>query len=136
MFKLKFVSLLLFVCLAPYQLAAAKYDGSVPLLCVPIQAIDCDAADECLRGSADSVNIPQFMRINFKEKIISAVDESGKKASIRTLERIDGKIIMQGIQKGRGWTMIISEQTGKMSATVIDDQVVFVIFGACTPLND
>ncbi len=135
MFKLKVVSLLLFVCLAPYQLAAVQYDGSVPLLCVPIQAIDCDAAEECLRGSADSVNIPQFLRINFKEKIISAVDKSGRKASIKTLEHIDGKLIIQGIQEGRGWTMIISEQTGKMSATVTDDQVGFVIFGACTPFK-
>ncbi len=135
MFKLKVVSLFLFVCILPHKLTAAQYDGSVPLLCAPIQAIDCDAAEECLRGSADSVNIPQFLRIDFKEKVISAVDKSGKKASIRTLERIDGKMIMQGIQEGRGWTMIISEQTGKMSATVIDDQVGFVIFGACTPFK-
>jgi hypothetical protein len=29
--------------------------------------------------------------------------------------------------------MIITKETGKMSATVSDDQDGFVIFGACTP---
>jgi len=135
MFKLKVVSLILFVCILPHKLTAAQYDGSVPLLCVPIQAIDCDVEENCVRGSAASENIPQFLRIDFKEKIISAVDKSGKKASIKTLERIDGKLIIQGIQKGRGWTMVISEQTGKMSATITDDQVGFVVFGACTPFK-
>jgi hypothetical protein len=30
--------------------------------------------------------------------------------------------------------MVISEETGKMSGTVSEDEVGFVIFGACTPL--
>jgi hypothetical protein len=30
--------------------------------------------------------------------------------------------------------MVIGEETGKMSASVVDDEVGFVIFGACTSL--
>jgi hypothetical protein len=41
-------------------------------------------------------------------------------------------MVLQGSENGRGWTMVISEETGKVSATVSDDQVGFVIFGAST----
>jgi hypothetical protein len=42
---------------------------------------------------------------------------------------------MQWMHNGRGWTLVISEESGKMSATISDDQVGFVLFGACTPLK-
>jgi hypothetical protein len=41
-------------------------------------------------------------------------------------------MILQGIEDGRGWSIIISEDTGKMTATASQDDVGFVIFGACT----
>jgi len=66
--------------------------------------------------------------------MITAVKKGGRKTAIRNLARINGKTILQGVQEGRGWTMIISEHTGKMSATVSDNGVGFVVFGACTPL--
>jgi hypothetical protein len=46
---------------------------------------------------------------------------------------IDGKLILQGIQGSKGWSMVITEATGKMTLTAADDQVGFVVFGACTP---
>ncbi len=135
MSKLKAIGLAICISMVPYQLASAKYDGSVPLLCAPIQAIECGVGDDCHRGTADSVNIPQFLKIDFEEKIIMAADESEKKAIIKSLEHIDGKMIMQGTQNGRGWTMVISEESGKMSATISNDQVGFVLFDVCTPLK-
>jgi hypothetical protein len=135
MSKLKAIGLAICISMVPYQLASAKYDGSVPLLCAPIQAIECGVGDDCHRGTADSVDIPQFLKIDFEGKIIMATDESGKKAIIKSLEHADGKMIMQGMQNGRGWTLVISEKSGKMSATISDDQVGFVLFGACTPLK-
>ena len=133
--KLKTISLIIFIFMAPYQHAVAQYDGSVPLLCAPIEVIECGVQGDCHRGTAESVDIPQFLKINFEEKMISAVDESGKKAVIKNLEHVNGNIIMQGVQRGRGWSMVISEETGKMSASVSDDQAGFVLFGACTPLK-
>ncbi len=133
--KLKAIGLAICISMVPYQLASAKYDGSVPLLCAPIQGIECGVGDDCHRGTADSVNIPQFLKIDFEEKIIMAADESEKKAIIKSLEHVGGKMIMQGMQNGRGWTLVISEESGKMSATISDEQVGFVLFGACTQLK-
>ncbi len=67
--------------------------------------------------------------------MISAVKEGGRQTAIKNIERINGKTILQGVQEGRGWTMIISEETGKMSASVSGDGFGFIVFGACTPLK-
>ena len=134
--KLTVISLALCICVAPYQLAAAKamYDGSVPLLCAPIEIIECGVEGDCLSSTAEIANIPQFIKINFEKKVLSAADEIGREAPIKNLEHNEGTMIMHGGQSGRGWTMVISEETGKMSATVSEAQVGFIIFGACTPL--
>jgi hypothetical protein len=39
---------------------------------------------------------------------------------------------LQGLEGGRAWSMVLAKETGKMSATVADDQLGFVIFGTCT----
>ena len=83
-----------------------------------------------------AVNAPQFFRIHFKKKTISATKENGEDQStgIRTMERVDGMLVMQGIEAGRAWSLVISEYTGKMSVSVAGDREGFVLFGACTPL--
>ncbi len=128
------MALLTFLWLIPTDHALSQFDGSVPLLCAPVQAIDCDVAEPCLRGTPEDVNIPNFFKIDLKKKMISAIREGGRQTSINNLHRVNGKIILQGVQKGRGWTMVISEKTGKISATVSDNDVGFVIFGVCAPL--
>lgn len=132
--KLKALSVAICICVVPYQVTAAKFDGSVPLLCAPIEVTECGVEGECYHGTPESVNIPQFLKIDVKKKMISATDESGRKTPIKNLEHNNGRMIMHGGQDGRGWTMVISEETGKMSASVAGDQFGFVVFGACTPL--
>ena len=39
----------------------------------------------------------------------------------------------EGVKDGLGWSMTISESTGKLVLTAFGDQVGFVVFGACTP---
>jgi len=112
---------------------AAKYDGSVPLLCVPIEIIECGATGECFNSTAEDVNLPQFIKVDVKTKMLSAAEED-RKAEIKHLEHTNGRMIMHGGQEGRGWTLVISEETGKMSATISEDQAGFIIFGACTPM--
>jgi hypothetical protein len=123
------------ISFAPLRVAVAgQYDGSVPLLCVPIEILECEAGGKCSNSTAEGVNLPQFIKVNFKEKTLSAVHKDGPTAPIKHVEREQGRMIMHGGQHGRGWSVVISEETGKMSATVTEDQVGFVIFGACTPL--
>jgi hypothetical protein len=122
--------------MAPLQLSAGQFDGSVPLLCAVIQVVECGAGGECYPVQPEIAHIPRFLKINFKKKTISATEESGRKevTRIKNIERVNGKLILQGSENGRGWTMVISEETGEMSATVSGEEVGFVVFGATTKL--
>lgn len=46
-------------------------------------------------------------------------------------EQMEGNLILQGVQNGKGWSMVITEATGKTTIAVSDNQVGFVVFGAC-----
>ncbi len=132
--KIKFMGLA-FLCLilTPLSLAAADFDGSKPLLCATIETFECGSGIECQRGTAQSVNLPQFLVIDFKDKKISGTRESGEvlTTKIENMERSEGKLVLQGTENNKGWNMLINEATGKMTITASDDQVGFVVFGAC-----
>lgn len=121
--------------LVPYARAAATYDGSVPLICALIEVMDCASGADCQRGAPDSVNLPQFVKLNFTEKTMSTTEAAQRQQTtpIKQLEQFDGSMILQGVEDSRPWSMVIAKDTGKMSATVADEQSGFVIFGACTP---
>jgi hypothetical protein len=142
--KLKLMGLVLLgIWLAPYAVAAGDFDGSQPLLCASMDIFECDAGGECFRVTAESINAPQFLRIDFKKKNIRATQTSKDERTtmIERMERVDGKFIIQGaedgiegVRDGLGWTLAIAEETGKMVLTGAGDEVAFVVFGACTPL--
>lgn len=122
--------------LFPFQALAGDYDGSRPLICTMVDVLECAAVTGCQRTSAEAVNIPQFIKVDFKEKKLSTIETGEKQRStiIDYLERNEGKIVMQGAENSRGWSMVISEDTGKMSATISEERFGFVIFGACMPM--
>ncbi len=121
-------------CATASPVRAAKFDGSVPLLCVPVQITECDAGGRCYQGTAEDVNLPQFIKINVREKMLSGVDEAPRTTPIDYLEREGGKLVLHGGQDGKGWTVVISEETGKLAATISEERTGFIVFGACTTL--
>jgi hypothetical protein len=134
--KLKVMVLVLsFIFIVPISVAAGDFDGSRQLLCAITEGIECGPDGECLEVMPEDINIPAFLKINFKEKKISGTRENGEIAStkIETMARMDGKLILQGAENGRGWSMVITEATGKMALTASGDQVGFILFGTCLP---
>ncbi|UCF94594.1 MAG: hypothetical protein JSW39_10685 [Desulfobacterales bacterium] len=131
---------LMFAGFTSLPVAAGDFDGSQPLLCAPIDVIECTSGGQCQKVSAESIRLPQFLRINFAEKKIGAASggEGAPTTSIKTMEHIDGKLILngaedgiEGVRDGLGWSMAIAEETGKMVLTASGDEVGFVVFGAC-----
>ena len=135
MHKLTAFSLTLCLSLTPFAVLSANYDGSVPLLCAPIEVLECEAGAECHRGNAESVNLPPFVKIDVPQKVLSTTEAAAEQRTtpIRHVEHLDGHLSLQGGEGGRAWSLIIAGGTGKLTATITDDQVGFVIFGACTP---
>ena len=137
-----FSFILFFICTIHMPVSAGDFDGSKELMCACIRVIECGPDGNCVQVSAEEIGIPQFLKINFEQKTISA-PQWGKDQTpsrIENLERIDGKLILQGaedgykeVQDGTGWSMAISRETGKMVLTESGDQVAFVVFGACVP---
>ena len=130
-------SLLLTLALALLPLAATaeRYDGSTPLICSLDDTVDCeDQHNYCNQGDAASVNLPPLIRVDFKKKQIQPLggqDDSG--SPIRSIEKMDGRLILQGAQNGRGWSLVITRDAGAATVAVAGGAHGFLIFGSCTP---
>jgi hypothetical protein len=117
--------------------AAGKYDGSAPLICAATAVTECAAEGKCQSGTAAGVNFPSLFKVDapaMKLRNLQAEAEAGqqgKESSIRNVDHANGKMILSGAEGERGWSVLIHEATGKMSAAVSGDGEGFVIFGQC-----
>lgn len=120
-------------CLAPERVVAAgRYDGSAPMICAAMAVTECEADGRCQRRNAEKVNFPALFRVDVPAmKLRNLEAEKNRESSIRNLDRVSGKIILSGFEGERGWTVLINEASGKMSATAAGDGEGFVIFGQC-----
>jgi hypothetical protein len=122
---------------------AGDFDGSIPLPVSVARILECTPVEGCRDVRADSVGLPQFLKIDFTRKSIRPArnGEDIPDTVIERSERVDGKLMLQGaedgyanLKDGLGWNLTISEETGQVVLTASGDQVAFVVFGACLPL--
>jgi len=137
------VCVLLCSIMAASAVGAEDFDGTRPLLVSVIRAVECVPDGSCREVPLASVELPQFLKIDFSKKTIRSADDDDKTPAtvIERQEVVDGKLILQGaedgyekMRDGLGWTMAISEATGQVVLTASGDQVAFVVFGAALPL--
>ena len=123
----------LLVCLFALPAAGGDFNGSKPMLCVPIEISECAPSTGCQETAAEIAGLPQFIQINAKKKSVSGklADGTVKSAKIETKAIQEGNLVLQGMQNGRGWSMVIAEDTGKMSLSVAGRDVGFFVSGAC-----
>lgn len=116
--------------------SAAGLDGTDPLICATAEAFDCAPNSQCIRDSPEAVNLPRFIRLDFAEKRAFTKRLSGEErvAEIMSQQSVDGRLVLQGVQLGHGWSMAISQETGAMSLAVVGAEIGFVVFGTCTTL--
>jgi hypothetical protein len=106
-------------------------------------AIECLLNEGCRQVTPESIAAPRFMRFDFSAKTLISPDAkySGKSSTIERTKTVDGKLVLQGaedgnegVRDGLGWTIAISQETGRMVLTASGDDVAFTIFGSCTAL--
>jgi len=105
------------------------FDGSKPLICATVQAMDCVAGEDCVRGFASDIGAPTFMRIDFAQK---AVIGPKRTSPVRLIEGNERQLLLQGTELGFAWSIALDKDTGQMSGTLVDRDGAFVLFGACT----
>ena len=118
-------------CAAVVPAVAADFDGSKPLICSSIEAHDCELGVTCLRKVAEDLNVPQFIRLDFAKKTLSA---RGRTSQMQNYQRSGGMLILQGVENDRAFSVTINEQSGKLVGAIAADEEGYMIFGACTPL--
>jgi hypothetical protein len=118
---------------AAQPVPAASFDGSKDLLCAMNRAFECDH-HECAPTTMEEVNVPGFVKVDFGNKRLSGTGPAGDEqtTAVESLIKRDGKTILQGAENARAWSVVIDQENGRLSATVADNEVGFVLFGACT----
>jgi hypothetical protein len=109
--------------------------GADKLLCTSIQATRCSMEDECASGPPWNWNIPQFIEVDLKKRQLNTTAASGENrvTPVKTVEREDGWIYLQGIEGGRAFSFVIAEDSGDLTVAVATAAGTTAVFGACTP---
>lgn len=96
----------------------------------------CCEGGECATGTPDELNIPQFIEVDMVQKRVNTTKASGlnRTSPIDNLKRVDGKIVLQGVENQLAYSFLIDEKTGSMSVAVARDGCSVTAFGSCTPL--
>jgi hypothetical protein len=109
---------------------AGPYDGSRPLLCAVTAIVECGAAGECERHIATDETAPAIIKFDVANQTVTT--GTARKSPLKSVTRLDGQLILQGGENGRGWSATIDEETGRMAVAIVDNDYIFSLFGACT----
>lgn len=120
---------------APAAIAAAPFDGSAPMQCAIQTVMICDDPSICVRGTAQTVNLPPVVKVDVGQRLVSGA-ATGRTARITSVSRGAGRLLIHGEDMGLGgvaWNVVVEESSGRMSGAVLSHGSGFLMFGACSP---
>jgi hypothetical protein len=132
------IAFVLGIALMSTSVVADNVSGSNELLCSAAHATRCFANGECKTGPVWEWDIPMFIEIDLDGKKLSTTAASGvnRATPIKTLERVGGMIYLQGVEGGRAFSFVISEDTGFLSVGMATEGMALAAFGGCTPRTE
>lgn len=113
---------------------AENLDGVDEMICSAGQAQICLETGDCYAATPWELSVPDFVVIDTKKKTISTTKASGlnRSTEFSKVEKSDGLIYLQGIDRGRAFSFVIDEATGRMTVAISRDGLSVTVFGACT----
>lgn len=113
---------------------AENVAGVSEMICAAAQAQICFETGECYAATPVELDLPDFVIIDTKKNRISTTEASGlnRSTEFSKVDRVDGRIMLQGIENGRAFSFTIHESTGRMTAAIARDGLTVSVFGACT----
>lgn len=124
-------ALLLGACVTIDMAGAASVDTATQLICATVEAMDCESGASCLKGRPAEIGAPAFMRIDLERRTVAGTERT---TPIANLEKRNDNVLLQGTESDFGWTMAIDTKAGTMTATLVNRDGAFVLFGSCAPL--
>lgn len=125
-------ALSLTLVLAATTASAGDFDGSRPLTCAPTQVNDCLPGTACTETTLDAAGFADHITLDFAKK-----EARGRyrpdPLPIRSVDRTDEQLILQGTDLKFAWSAVIFQADGRMATTIVDRQGAFVFFGQCKP---
>ena len=120
----------------PARATAEGLGEASAFLCSSTWAISCAADKVCETGLPTEWNIPQFVVADLEAKTLSTPETSSERRTtpIDLVRSEDGLIFIQGTELGRAFSMVVTEATGELSASITTKDLTIAVFGACTPL--
>ena len=119
--------------LASAATAAGKYDGSAPMLCAVTAVSECTADGKCERSAPQAGNnLPTFMRVDVKGRVLRADDGSGRKTEIKASSVVDGPAHAPGHRERQGLEHGDQLGGGTVGRLGRRGATAFALFGACT----
>lgn len=116
------------------SLSAENVSESERIVCASQTAVLCVETAECFRIMPEEVDLPRFMLVDTEKHTLSTTRLSDRPRSTEAdrFVRENGRILMQGIERGRAYSLSIEEDLGLLTAVMAKDGVSLSVFGDCT----
>ena len=130
------IALVIALALPGGEVLADDLTGAGRFLCAAVQATRCLEGGECATDLPWSLNVPDFIEVDLDAKRLSTTAASGENraTAIGYLIREDGRIVVQGFEMGRAFSLVITESSGRLAAAIAAEGRAVAVFGSCTPL--
>ena len=112
---------------------ASEQGGSTSMLCALTNTVSCDATGDCLKGPANAVNLPVFMRFHPEKKLVESAKGGGepRTSKIGSVNSEGDLMVFHGQDGTSGWSVTINTSSGNLSGTIAADGAGYLIFGSC-----
>lgn len=110
---------------------ADDFDGSKPLTCATVDAIECTVGLPCFQDVPEAMGAPRFMRIDFARKVVVGPKRT---SPIVSMEKTTTQVLLQGTELGFAWSIALDRESGRLIATIADRAGAFMLFGTCTDM--
>jgi hypothetical protein len=110
--------------------AAQGLDTSKPLACTLSGSAQCNAEAACIDVTVEEINLSKDFRVDFENALLASETDE-RTSPIDDIDALDGVLVLQGHQNGRGWTMVIDRASGRLSAALVETAGAFVLAGEC-----
>jgi hypothetical protein len=115
---------------------ADKLGSGNEFLCYGLTASVCTIdGDGCETMEPWELNLPDFVQLDLRGRVIKSTDAAleQRETPITRMEREDGLILLQGLQNGRAFSWVITEETGEGTMMIASQDTGVTVFTVCTP---